>query len=107
MAITKDTYKATSLTFILLGALYLIDITLGFKHINASWIMNKDNMVLYTSIIFLLFKKDKSVGLTLIALWLIMNIGMISSFVGNYSTYILPVSLLAMGLILYFTSARK
>ena len=44
-----------------------------FSAIGLPWVMNKDNFLLYTAVIFLLFKHDKSVGLVLIGLWLILN----------------------------------
>lgn len=59
----KDTYKATAITLIVFGVLYLADKLLHFSTLGLSWVMNRDNFLLYTAIIFLLFKHDKSVGL--------------------------------------------
>ena len=61
---SKDTYLATAVTFIVIGALYLIETWLiHFSTIGLPWVMNKDNMLLYASICFLIFKRDKSIGL--------------------------------------------
>lgn len=58
----KDTYKATAITLIVFGVLYLADKLLHFSTLGLSWVMNRDNFLLYTAVIFLLFKNDKSVG---------------------------------------------
>ena len=47
---SKDTYLATAVTFIVIGALYLIDKLIHFSSIGLPWVMNKDNMLLYASI---------------------------------------------------------
>lgn len=51
---SKDTYLATAVTFIVIGALYLIDKLIHFSTIGLPWVMNKDNMLLYASICFLI-----------------------------------------------------
>lgn len=71
----KDTYKATAVAFIVIGTLFLINKLLPFASIGLPWVMNKDNLLLYASISFLIFKRDKSVGFVLLGLWLVMNIG--------------------------------
>ena len=76
---SKDTYLATAVTFIVIGALYLIDKLIHFSSIGLPWVMNKDNMLLYASICFLIFKRDKSIGFVLLGLWLVMNIGLVMS----------------------------
>lgn len=79
---SKDTYLATAVTFIVIGALYLIDKLIHFSTIGLPWVMNKDNMLLYASICFLIFKRDKSIGFVLLGLWLVMNIGLVMSLLG-------------------------
>ena len=69
-------------------------------------LMNKDNFLLYTAVIFLLFKHDKSVGLVLIGLWLILNFGLITALLGTMSAYLLPLALLVLGAILYWLATR-
>ena len=73
---SKDTYLATAVTFIVIGALYLIDKLIHFSTVGLPWVMNKDNMLLYASICFLIFKRDKSIGFVLLGLWLVMNISL-------------------------------
>ena len=49
----KDTYKATAVTLIVMGVLYLIDKLIHFSTLGIPWVMNKDNLLLYTAVIFL------------------------------------------------------
>lgn len=102
----KDTYKATAVTLIVMGVLYLIDKLIHFSTLGIPWVMNKDNLLLYTAVIFLFIKRDKSVGLVLLGLWLVLNIGLIVSLLGSMSGYLLPLALLIIGGILYLISTR-
>lgn len=100
----KDTYRATAVAFILIGALFLIDKLVPFSSIGLPWIMYKDNMLLYASISFLIFKRDKSIGCILLGFWLVMNIGLVMSLLGTLSGYLLPLGLLIIGGILFWVS---
>ncbi len=102
----KDTYLATAYTLILLGLLYLIDKLVHFAQVGLPWVMAKDNMILYAAIIFLLFKRDKSVGCVLAGLWLVLNLSLVMSLFSTFSGYWLPIVLLVAGIILYFMSRR-
>lgn len=102
----KDTYKATAVSLIVIGLLLLLDKFVRFSSIGLSWIMNKDNLVLYTSVCFLIFKRDKSVGLILLALWLVMNIDLVVSWFGSLSGYLLPLAPLLIGGILLLITRR-
>ena len=102
---SKDTYLAT-VTFIVIGALFLIDKLIHFSSIGLPWVMNKDNMLLYASICFLIFKRDKSIGFVLLGLWLVMNIGLVMSLLGSLSGYLLPLTLLIIGIVLFWFAKR-
>lgn len=102
----RDTYKATAVTLILFGLLYLADKLVHFASMGLPWVMDKDNFLFYTAIVFLLFKHDKSVGLVLAGLWVVLNFGLITSLLGTMSAYLLPVALLLIGLLLYWLSTR-
>lgn len=102
----SDTYKAAAVTLIVFGIIYLIDRIVGFGRLGLPWVMNKDYFLLYTAVIFLLLKHDKSVGLVLLALWFILNFGLITALLGTMSAYLLPLALLVVGIILYFISTR-
>lgn len=103
---SKDTYLATAVTFMVIGALFLIDKLIHFSSIGLPWVMNKDNMLLYAAACFLIFKRDKSIGLVLLGLWLVMNIGLVMSLLGSLSGYLLPLALLIIGIILFWVSKR-
>lgn len=102
----KDTYKATAVTFMVIGLLFLVDKFIHFSSLGLPWVMNKDNLLLYASVCFLLFKRDKSVGFVLLGLWLVMNIGLVMSLLGSLSGYLLPLTLLVIGIILFWFSKR-
>ena len=102
----KDTYKATAVTLIVMGVLYLIDKLIHFSTLGIPWVMNKDNMLLCAAACFLIFKRDKSIGLVLLGLWLVMNIGLVMSLLGSLSGYLLPLTLLIIGIILYWFAKR-
>ena len=103
---SKDTYLATAVTFMVIGALFLIDKLIHFSSIGLPWVMNKDNMLLYAAACFLILKRDKSIGLVLLGLWLVMNIGLVMSLLGSLSGYLLPLTLLIIGIILYWFAKR-
>lgn len=102
----KDTYRATAVSFIVIGLLFLIDKLMHFASVGLPWVMHKDNLLLYVSICFLIFKRDKSVGLVLLGLWLVINIGLVTSWFGSISGYLLPLALLVAGGILLLVSKR-
>lgn len=100
----NDSYRASGMTLIVMGLLYLIDRLVGFAKIGAPWVMRPDNLILYAAIIFLLLKKDKTVGVILLGIWVLLNMGLIISLLGSISTYLLPIVLLLIGALLYFKS---
>ena len=103
---SKDTYMATAVSFIVIGALFLIDKLIHFSSLGLSWVMNKDNMLLYASVCFLIFKRDKSIGFVLLRIWLVLNIGLVMSLLGSLSGYLLPLTLLIIGIILFWIAKR-
>lgn len=102
----KDTYRATAIFLALMGILYLADRLIGFAAHGLPWVMQKDTMLLYAAVIFLWFKADKSVGIILAGIWLIQNISLVISLLGQMSGYLLPVALLLIGILLYWLSSR-
>ena len=102
----KDTYKASAIFLIVMGILYLVDKLIGFASYGLPWVMQKDHLLLYAAVIFLWFKTDKSVGIVLAGIWLILNIGLVIALLGQMSAYLLPAALLIIGVILYLVSTR-
>lgn len=102
----QDTYKATAIALMLIGGLYMIDKFVRLSLYGLGWITDKNYLLLYTSVIFLLFKRDKSIGIVLLGLWLVMNIDLVIALLGNLSSYLLPLALLLTGGILLLISKR-
>ncbi len=102
----KDTYLATSITLIVVGILFLIDRLINLSAHGLGWLVNRDNLLLFTAVIFLIFKRDKSIGIVLLAIWTVLNIGLIISLLGHLSSYLLPLALLLVGIILFILYKR-
>ena len=69
----KDTYMATAVSFIVIGALFLIDKLIHFSSLGLPWVM---------------------------------NIGLVMSLLGSLSGYLLPLTLLIIGIILFWIAKR-
>lgn len=102
----KDTCRAAAVFLTLTGIIYLLDRWIDFADCGLAWVTQKDTMLLYASVVFLWFKSDKSVGIILAGIWLIQNINLVTKLLGQMSSYLLPTSLLAVGVILYFISSK-
>lgn len=102
----KDTYLATSITMMVAGAIYLLDKFIHFGAKGYGWLVAKDNLLLFAAIIFLIVKTDKSIGIVLLAIWTILNIGLIVSLLGQLSGYLLPLALLLVGALLFYMYKR-
>ena len=50
--------------------------------------------------------RDKSIGFVLLGLWLVMNIGLVMSLLGSLSGYLLPLTLLIIGIVLFWFAKR-
>ena len=102
----KDTYLATAITMIVAGLLFLTDKLIDFSSMGYGWVVSKYNLLLFASIIFLIVKSDKSVGIILFVIWAILNMGLIVRLLGHMSGYLLPVTLLVVGLFLFYLYKR-
>lgn len=102
----RDTYKATAVFLVLMGVLYLLDKWVHFSDCGFAWIMQKDTVLLYAAVTFLWFKSDKTVGIILAGVWLIQNISLVLSLLGQVSAYLLPLTLLLIGILLYWLSSK-
>ena len=68
--------------------------------------VDKSNLLLFAAVIFLLVKREKTVGILLLIIWAILNIGLIISLLGQLSGYLLPLALLLIGVILLYMYKR-
>ncbi len=103
----QENYRALAFSLILIGVLILIDRLIGFSDPGAGWIMRRTNFLLYIGAIFLVVKKDKSIGLILGGIWIVLNLGKVFALLGSLSAYVLPVALLAGGVLFYILSRKK
>lgn len=102
----KDTYLATSIVLMVVGALFLLNRLIDFSTYGYGWVVDKNYLLLFAAIVFLVVKRDKSVGIVLLAIWTILNIGLIVSLLGQLSGYLLPLVLLLAGIILFYLYKR-
>ena len=102
----KDNYLAGSITLLVVGALYLLDKFVHFAAHGYGWMVDKSNLLLFAAIVFLLVKADKTVGILLLLVWAILNIGLIISLLGKLSGYLLPLALIVIGLLLLYLYKR-
>lgn len=102
----KDTYLASAVFLLWMGMLQWVDRFWGWSSLGMSWVIQKDNMLLYAALVFLWFKEDKSVGLILTGIWLVLNVDLIVALLGQMSGFLMPLALMLGGGILYILSKR-
>ena len=102
----KDTYLATAITLMVIGGLFLLDKFFFFFLNGNGWLVDTGNVLLFAAVIFLLVKREKTVGILLLIIWAILNIGLIISLLGQLSGYLLPLALLLIGVILLYMYKR-
>lgn len=102
----KDNYLATAITLLVIGGLFLLDKFLHFAAHGYGWLVDKSNLLLFAAVVFLLVKRDKTVGILLLIIWAILNIGLIVSLLGQLSGYLLPLALLVIGAVLLYLYKR-
>ena len=102
----KDTYLATAITLMVMGGPFLLDTFLHIAVPGHGGLVVKSNLLLFAAVIFLLVKREKTVGILLLIIWAILNIGLIISLLGQLSGYLLPLALLLIGVILLYMYKR-
>ncbi len=102
----KDTYLATSVTLIITGVLYLLDYWINLASFGYGWLVSKDNLLLIAALMFLIIKNDKSIGIILLAVWIILNTGLIVSTLGQLPSYLFPLALIFIGLLMFYLYRR-
>lgn len=102
----KDTYLATSITLMVAGVIFMLDRWLNLSSLGYGWLASKDNLLLFAALIFLIVKSDKSVGIILLAIWIVLNMNLIVALLGHLSGYLLPLTLFLVGLLLFYLYKR-
>lgn len=102
----KDTYLASAITLTAAGVVFLLDKFVNLAAHGHGWLVDKSNLLLFAALIFLIIKSEKTVGVLLLVIWSIMNIRLIVSLLGQLSGYLLPLSLLIAGGLLFYLYRR-
>lgn len=87
--------------FFLLSKTGLLD---KIPYINKA--MNVGSIFLIAGIIFLLTKREKTVGIIFTVIGVIINFDSVFGWIQNYSAFIIPIGLIAIGLGMVVTSKR-
>lgn len=102
----KDTYLASAITLTAAGIVFLLDKFVNFAAQGYGWLVDKSNLLLFAALIFLIIKREKTVGVLLLVIWSIINIKLIVSLLGQLSGYLLPLALLLAGGLLFYLYKR-
>ena len=106
----KETRLSLGATLSFSGLLLLLN-TFGFlKFIPFAYrteMLDWRTCLLYAALFFLIFKKEKTIGLVLLIIGLIFRFRSIYGLIATYSHLILPIGLLGGGLILLLLALRK
>lgn len=107
MAKTSSNRLPFGLIMLLIGIIYLLSktgILDKIPYINK--MMNIGTFFLVAGIIFLLTKTEKTVGIVFTAIGVIINFDFFFGWIQNYSTLIIPVALIGIGLVMVLTSKK-
>lgn len=95
------------LLILIIGIIYLLSKTGILAHIPyADKLMNIGTFFLIAGIIFLFTKAEKTMGIVFTAIGIIMNFDFFFGWIHNFSSLIIPVILIAVGLFMVMTSKK-
>lgn len=107
MAKSNSNRLSYGLIILVVGIIYLLSKTGILMDIPyAERLMNIGTFFLIAGIIFLLTKAEKTMGIIFTGIGLIMNFDFFFGWLRNYSSLIVPVVLIAIGLGMVITSRR-
>lgn len=102
MAIQKDSRLAWGVSLLIFGIIFLVkQLNIIPEELNA-YIFDYKNYPLIIGVIFLLFHKNKSIGLVLIVVGILFRLSDIIRLTQHISDFIWPVLLIIAGAILVF-----
>ena len=102
----KDSRLAWGITLLLFGVMFLIR-QLGIIPVEISDIVfDWKNFPLIIGVIFLIFHKNKSIGMVLIVVGILLRLQEIIHWTKDISEYVWPVLLIVAGIILVFGVKR-
>ncbi len=107
----KDTKLATGLTLAFYGVLSLLSsfgVLQKFMSVSLrAEVLDWRTAFLYAAAFFLIFKKDKTIGLILLVIGLLFRFRTIYGYLAEYQFLFWPVVFVTTGSVLIFTSLRK
>ncbi len=101
---------AYGLSFVFFGLLFLLDILGVFRFMSIQgYVMDWRNYFIYAGIIFLCAKKEKTLGLVLLLVGIVLRFqGLVLHWIpGSYSVYFWPVLMIITGAILLIMVLKK
>ncbi len=100
---------AYGLSFVFFGLLFLLDILGAFRALHIErYVMDWRNYFLYAGIIFLCAKKEKTLGLMLVLIGIILRFNyLLDQWLPTYSIYFWPVVMVITGAILLILVLKK
>jgi hypothetical protein len=109
MAKRDENKLATGFTILTIGVMHLIDKLHLFPANSALWKEATDwrSYIIIAALSFLIVKTDKTFGIILLILGILLRINLILVHLGNWQTYMTPAILIAIGLTLVIGVLRK
>lgn len=110
MAIKRDENKlATGITILVIGLIHLIDKARVIAINSAVWqeLIDWRSYFIYAALAFLIVKTDKTIGIILLILGILLRIGAIVRYLGSWQTYLIPLFLIIIGASLIIGVLRK
>ncbi len=95
------------LLILIIGIIYLLSKTGILMRIPyADRLMNVGTFFLIAGVIFLFTKAEKTMGIIFVAIGAIMNFDFFFGWLKNYSSFIIPVALVVIGVWMVLTSRK-
>ncbi len=110
MAIKKDENKlATGITILFIGILHLIDKTRMIAVNSAVWqeLIDWRSYIIYAALSFLIVKTDKTFGIVLLIIGILLRINILLRYIGNWQAYLVPAILIIIGASLIIGVLKK
>lgn len=110
MAIKKDENKlATGITILVIGLIHLIDKTHLIAINSAVWqeLIDWRSYFIYAALAFLIVKTQKTFGIVLLVIGILLRIGALISLMGKFQAYLIPGFLIIIGATLIVGVLRK
>ncbi|MDP4271155.1 MAG: hypothetical protein Q8909_13685 [Bacteroidota bacterium] len=110
MAVKKDENKlAVGITIFALGIIQLLTRMRIAPVQSAIWqeLIDWRSIIIIAALSFLIVKTDKTIGIILLVLGILLRMGLILQYLGNWDAYLMPLSLIVFGSILIIGVLRK